>query len=232
MCAQKNSLDFLEETNDWLEEYPINIGVAFDNMIGKGQDIAQSNVDTICEWLAWKVNIAIERKRQWLVKTLHEMYKSTVMGKVMQACRAVERFVRDPLGAIGSFAQTIFGPVAIVFQWAATLAVQLPRLARNLANIANTLPPNPPTPRINYNKFKLKIGSISLAMIEQDPENLPSPESLFPEPERPFSTNTFQKEFDLAPIKEKEYYYDVKPDFNIEDYSISGAINKYVNEEE
>lgn len=233
MTQQNNNkqdpLSFLEETNDWLEEYPINIGVAFDNMVGKGQDIAQDKVDVICEWLAWKVNLAIERKRQWLVKTLHEMYKNTVFGKVMQVGRAIEKFVKNPLEAIGDFANAIFGPVGIVFQWVITLAKELPRLARNLAYIAYSLPPDPPTPRINYNKFKLNIGSISMDMIEQDPSNLPSPESMFPEPERPFSANSFEKEFNNAELKEK-YFYDIKMDFDKDEYSVQSAINAYVNE--
>ncbi len=224
MCAQKSSLDFLKETNDWLEEYPISISDSFDNMVGKGKKVAQSKIDIICEWMAWKVNVAIERKRQQLLKCLHEMYETTALGKVMKAGMAVDKFVKDPLGAVGSFADAIFGPVKEILKWVGTLATELPRLARNLADIANTLPPSPIDPTVNYDKFKLKIGTISMGAITQDPSNLPTPEQMFPEPQRPWSAQAFQAEFDLAPKIEKKYFYNIKTDYEKNDNPNSDSI--------
>ena len=148
-------LQFLTTTNDWLEKVPENIINAFDNMIGSGEKIGQSKVDAICAWLAWKVNIAIERKRQAVIKTLHDQYTSNAQGPVFKAANAIVSFVSDPLGAIGDFAGAIFAPVNKVLAWVKALIKEIPRLAANLARIVSALPPSPPNPHINYDKFKL-----------------------------------------------------------------------------
>lgn len=207
------AFDFLKTTNDWLETVPGNMNRAFENFIGTGEKITQSKVDVICTWLAWKVNIAVERKRQTIIKILYGMYKNTVGGKVMQMAMAIKSFVSDPLGALGSFASNLFSPFTSVVEWAKMLMEEIPRLAENLANIAASLPPEPPNAHINYDKFKVKVGTISMAMITSDPENLPAPEVLFPEPEKPFSKNTFDIAFeDSAKLKSSQIRYVLSED--------------------
>lgn len=189
-------LGFLQSTNDWLEDVPIRIVAAYENFIGNGEKIAQKKVDVICTWLAWKVNIAVERKRQVVIKILHEQQKTTVYGKVMRMATAIQDFCSDPLGALGAFASAIFGPVIAVFKFAVELGRQVLKLAANLAKIMSALPPAPPDPHINYDKFKLKINSISMAEISADPSRLPAPETMFPEPPKPFTKKSFEEGFE------------------------------------
>ena len=194
----KGPLAFLKSTNDWLEDVPVRIQIAYDNFIGAGTGLAQDQVDVICAWLAWKVNVAVERKRQTVLKVLHEQYQSTVGGKVMMMATVIQNFVSDPIGTVGGFAGAIFSPVAAVFKWVVELMSEILRLAKNLASIVSILPPAPPTPYISYGKFKLKVGSISMGEITSDPSSLPPPEVMFPEPEKPFSKETFTKSFEKA----------------------------------
>lgn len=191
-------LDFLITTNDWLEQVPTRIIAAFENFVKSGEGTAQSQVDIICAWLAWKVNIAVERKRQKLLKILYEQHKSTMGGRVMKTASAIKSFASDPLGALGALASALFAPIVAVFNWIKVLVTELLRLAENLARIASVLPPSPPEPHINYDKFKLKIGSISLSTITSDPSSLPSPEDMFPEPPKPFSKTSFSTSFETA----------------------------------
>lgn len=197
------SLAFLATTNDWLEDMPLRIIAAFENFVGSGENALQSKVDIICAWLAWKVNIAVERKRQAILRILYGQYEKTVGGRVMKVASAVQSFCNDPLGALGSFAGALFAPIAAVFNWILELGSQILRLAENLAKIVSALPPTPPNPRINYDKFKLKIGSISLSTITSDPYKLPPPEVMFPEPEKPFTKETFAKTFETATARLK-----------------------------
>lgn len=192
------AFDFLKYTNDWLEEYPVNIVHSFGSYFKAGEEYSQDKVDIICRWLAWRVNIMIERRRQDLIKALYGMYQTTVGGKVIQAAYAVRDFVKDPLGAIGSVAGVLFAPFNSIIQWAVMLAKELPRLARNLANIAQALPPEPPNPHINFNEFKLRVKSVDMATITSNPNNLPSPESMFPEPTRPWSREAFATEMNAV----------------------------------
>ena len=194
--ASGGPLDFLKYTNEWLEDMPVRIVEAYDNFVKDGEKVAQSNVDTFCIWLAWKVNVAVERKRQVILRILHEQYKTTVGGKVMQAATAIQSFCSDPLGALGTFASVLFGPVVAVFKWAVELAHQILKLAANLAKIMAVLPPSPPSPQINYDQFKLTIKSISMAEVVADPSTLPPPEVVFPEPPKPFSKETFEASFE------------------------------------
>lgn len=197
-------LQFLTSTNDWLEKVPNRVINAFDNMIGSGEKIGQSKVDKICAWLAWKINIAIERQRQKLINTLHEQYVNNQQGPVMKAATAIASFVSDPLGAIGGFASAIFSPVKFVFSWLKVLLKEIPRLAANLANIVSALPPSPPNPNINYDKFKLKVGSLSLNAIAKGTAGMKTPEEMFPEPPKPFSKEAFVSIFDDPSISLKK----------------------------
>lgn len=226
-------LAFLESTNDWLEDVPYRIIAAYENFIKDGENLAQSKVDKFCAWLAWKVNVAVERKRQTVLKILHEQYKSTVMGKVMKMASAIQSFCSDPLGALGTFASAIFGPVVAVFKWITELTKQILRLAVNLANIMSVLPPAPPNPQINYDKFKLKIKSISMAEVTADPSSLPAPESMFPEPPKPFSKETFTEAFEgtSASLKSSQVKYTLSEEdkkaltgFNSRGYSVSEVL--------
>lgn len=224
---------FLDSTNDWLEQVPTRMIAAYYNFIGNGEQLAQSKVDKICAWLAWKVNIAVERKRQTILRILHGQYKSTVAGKVMAVAGAVKSFCNDPLGALGEFASAIFGPIAAIFKWGAELAVQVVRLGFNLANIMTALPPAPPSPYINYDKFKLKIRGISMSDVMTDPNNLPSPEAMFPEPPKPFTKEVFMLSFeeDSAALKSGRMKYtlsteDAEALSNFSNYSISDFIKK------
>ena len=226
-------LAFLESTNDWLEDVPYRIIAAYENFIKDGENLAQSKVDKFCAWLAWKVNVAVERKRQTILKILHEQYKSTVMGKVMKMASAIQSFCSDPLGALGTFASAIFGPVVAVFKWITELTKQILRLAVNLANIMSVLPPAPPNPQINYDKFKLKIKSISMAEVTADPSSLPAPELMFPEPPKPFSKETFTEAFEgtSASLKSSQVKYMLSEEdkkaltgFNSKGYSISEVL--------
>lgn len=199
----KGPFAFLEPVNEWLEKVPRRIIAAYNNFIGSGEHLAQSKVDQICAWLAWKVNIAVERKRQAILRILYDQNESTMMGKVMKAANAIKKFFNDPLRALGSFAGVVFGPVAAVFAWGIELAQQVIRLGANLANIMAVLPPPPPNPHINYDKFKLHIKGISMKDLTTDPKNLPSPESMFPEPPKPFTKETFKEGFEKASARLK-----------------------------
>lgn len=193
--SDKQPFDFLTSLNDWLESVPLRTINAFENMIGDGEKAVQSKVDRICAWLAWKVNIAIEGMRQRLLKALYNTYKNTVVGKVMQIMNVIQNFVKNPLEAIGSFASAIFAPYGAVISWYQTLIKEVPRLAKNLSNVASALPPTPPNPHINFNAFKIKVKTISISDVTSNPDNLPPPEVMFPEPEKPFSTDTFNDVF-------------------------------------
>lgn len=201
--TKEGPLEFLKKINDWLETVPLRVINAFENFIGNGEHILQEKVDAICVWLAWKVNIQIERVRQKVIKTLWGMYQKTVMGKVMKAATATKEFVSDPIGSIGDIASVLFGPFKPIIEWVKVAMKEIPRLARNLAKIASAIPPTPPNPRINYDKFKIQVKTISFSMITSDPSNMPPPEVIFPEPPKPFSKETFENVFTSTSAKLK-----------------------------
>lgn len=207
-------LQFIITLNDWLEGVPKATITSFNNMIGTGEKLAQGKIDAICAWLAWKVNIAIERQRQNLIKALHEQYVSNQQGPVMKVANAIMNFVSDPLGAIGSFASAIAAPVKRVFEWIKILVTEIPRLAENLANIVSALPPAPPNPHINYDKFQLKVKSVSLKEIMKGTAGLKSPEEMFPEPPKPFSKESFEADFNSTAVtlKSNSKMYELKPE--------------------
>ena len=194
--SDKQPFDFLKDINDWLEAVPIRITNAFENMT-KGQELVQEKIDVACKWLAWKVNIAVESVRQRLIKALWQMYRYTVVGKVMQMMLVIKKFMENPLYYLFKFALEIFAPYYLVIKWYQTLLTEIPRLAQNLAKIAQSLPPKPPSIDINFNAFakELSIKSISISDITNDPNNLPLPEAMFPEPEKPFTNKTFDNVF-------------------------------------
>lgn len=228
------SLAFLKTTNEWLEDVPVRIIAAYDNFVGNGEDLVQSKVDTFCVWLSWKVNIAVERKRQAVLRILHGQYQSTVVGKVMKMANAIKSFCSDPLGALGTFAGAIFGPVASVFKWIVELTAEIIKLAANLAKIMAVLPPNPPSPHINYDKFKLKVKSISMAEVTSDPNTLPPPEVMFPEPPKPFTKETFKEGFEKATASlksgRKKYTLSEEDKKSLAGFNVSYNIYDYIKE--
>lgn len=193
--SDKQPFDFLKEINDWLEDVPIRTLNAFDNMVGGVGDTAQEKVDQACTWLSWKVNTSVETVRQKVIKGLYQMYKYTVVGKVMQMILVIKEFVQNPLECLYKFALEIFSPFALVINWYKTLLTEIPRLAQNLARIASSLPPSSSIPDINFNAFKINIKTISISDITNNPDNLPLPETMFPEPEKPFTGETFDNIF-------------------------------------
>ena len=195
MAGSENPFEFLKITNDWLEDVPITAIQGLNNSITKANQTVQSKVDAICAWISWKINIEVERVRQACVRALHNMYQNTVLGKVMQLANTLNNFVKDPIGTLFKFASDLFGPVPKVFRWLGELIREIPRLAENLAKIANSLPPPSINPKINYNKFKIKVKTISLQEIISGTENTPPPEEVFPEPPKPFSKETFDDVF-------------------------------------
>ena len=193
--SNSNPFEFLECTNDWLESVPERAINALNNSIGNGERITQEKVDAICIWISWKINVQIERVRQATLRALYGMYKNTVVGKAMQIVTVIKEFVSNPLETIGSFASAIFAPFAPVTQWFSVLTREIPRLANNLVRIASSLPPSPPSPNINFDKFKIKVKTISISTITTDPNKLPPPEVMFPEPPKPMSSETFENIF-------------------------------------
>lgn len=220
-------LAWLRTTNNWLETFPSIVTIAFGNMIGTGENITQEKVDSICELLAYKTNVAIERQRQRLIRILYAQYTSNTRGPVWQAAFAIQAFFADPVGAVGKFASSIWKPVKVVFDWVKALVKEVPRLAENLARIASTLPPTPPTPNINFDKFKLKVNSIGMKEIAKGPAGFKDPEDMFPKPSDPYKQDDFilfgddVSEFLDDGLQRKKY--NLKPD----DFeSMSSAIAK------
>lgn len=187
------SLDWLVKINDFLEGVPKSVISYFNALTKSGEELVQSQVDATCAWLAWKVNIMVERKRQQVIKTLYEQYGGYL--SMFAGISAVTQAL-NPLKA-GSFFKKFLAPAGAIKSFLTTLMTEIPRLAANLANIASALPPEPPNPHINYNAFKLNIHTISIKDIMAGP-NMPSPEQMFPEPAKPWSREAFNASFDDA----------------------------------
>lgn len=198
--------NFLTELNEYLEEVPASTLAAFDNYADSMEHWSQDKVDIACAWLAWKVNVLVENARRKGLKALHGFYMSLTSSPQAKAARVALEFVQDPLGTLGSWADTIAKPAKEFLKWVQMLIVEVPKLAANLANIASALPPSPPSPHINFSKFKLKIGSISMADITQDPSMLPPIDQMFPEPTRPHNEKSFDEAFNKRPEKKKIKY--------------------------
>ena len=190
------SLDWLVKVNDVLEGIPSSIIKYFRALTQSGEKLTQSYVDIVCRWLAWRVNITVERIRQRVIRTLWEQYGKYLA--MMQCVNTVQKVVSDPIGALGSFVGKFASPVKAVISFVTTLAKEVPRLAANLANIASALPPDPPNPDINFNEFKLQIHTISMQDVIKGPDGMPTPEQMFPKPTGPFSKEAFNASFDEA----------------------------------
>ena len=194
------ALDFLKSVNDWLEQVPVKALSFFRHMFKAGEEYTQEFVDACCIWIAWKINIMVERMRQKVIKQLQSHYEGAMA--VAQSMNIFVKAVTDPIGTIGGVFNYFAKPIKIVKEFYEVLIVEIPRLAENLANISNSLPPEPPNPRINFNAFKLRIGTISMAEIMK--KSMPKPEEMFPEPPSPFSKAAFDKSFDEAKAKTAE----------------------------
>ena len=191
--AKKSALDWLKQANATLEQIPDGILAYFDAIVQLGEKATQSFVDGVCEYAAWMVNISVERLRQKILKGLYEQNKLVqVISNIINIGKNV---IQDPLGTIGSFFGTITAPISATIKFIVELVQELAKLAGNLSRIASVLPPAPPNPRINYNKFQLKLGDISMGALGSA-DSLPDPEIIFPEPENPFGKNAFKKSFE------------------------------------
>ena len=204
----------LKTFNASLEDLPHSIIVMFDRVFGVTDEVPQKGVDMICEWAAWFINYHVEQGRQSIVKSLHE--QNSFVNKVLGPIRIIQKIVTDPIGALGavvsavkSIANIFIGPIVTFVNFMIELTKELIKTAENMAKLAEVLPPTPPSPEINFNKFKLDIGGMGLSTILEDPNNMPSPEEKFPEPIKPFSIAYFKALGDEAKTvyrKEKPFY--------------------------
>lgn len=195
-------LEYLKKVNDFLELVPLRVLSFFDSAFKKGEKYVQEQVDIICRWVAWGININIERLRQKIIKTLWEQYSKYLI--LLQVGYIIQNFVQDPIGTIQKFADNFFKPFKPVKEFIQVLTTEVPRLAENLAKIAQKLPPEPPDPDINFDAFQLKINTITMQDVIKGPDFMPTPEEMFPQPPRPFGKISFDAAFDNAKAKAKE----------------------------
>lgn len=191
------ALEWLSKINDFLEQVPVNVNTWFANTFKSGEELTQDFVDRQCIWLSNKINRMIEEKRQQVIKTLQDEYGGYL--KALTVVTVIKQAVTNPIGMIGSFFNILAGPYGKVVAFLQALIKEVPRLAANLANIANSLPPAPPNPHINFNKFQIKVNSISMGDI-MGGGTMPSPEQMFPEVESPSGKEAFDDMFENAPI--------------------------------
>lgn len=194
------ALDYLVSFNDFLERVPINALEFFKKMFKAGEEYTQDFVDACCRWIAWKINIMVERQRQKVIKKLAGQYSGA--QKVAATLNVVKNALSDPIGTLGSVFSWWVKPYSKATEFVKTLIREIPRLTENLANIMNSLPPEPPNPRINFNAFKLKINTITLADLAGS--QMPTPEEMFPAPPSPFSKEVFDKSFENASAQTAE----------------------------
>ena len=190
------ALSWLTKVNDFLEGVPNSVNLYFKALTKSGETLSQSYVDVVCRWLAWRVNLTVERIRQRVIKALWEQYGGYLV--MAQAANVIKRAVTDPIGTVGSFFGKFAAPIRFVADFLKTLLVEIPRLAANLANISRALPPDPPNSNINFNAFELDIHTVSMQDIIAGPDGMPTPEQMFPEPTRPFSSEAFSTSFNNA----------------------------------
>ena len=114
------------------------------------------------------------------------------------SCNAVSSF-EDPLSALAAVVNAVkkilnifIGPIAYLYIFIEQLIQELGKIAYNLSYIMTSLPPAPPRADLNFDKFQLKIGTMTMNTILEDPETMPPPEKIFPEPIVPFSKEYFQ----------------------------------------
>ena len=195
-------LEYLTKVNDFLERVPLSVTKFFKNAFKAGEEIVQEYVDVVCRWVAWQVNINIERVRQKVIRALWQQYGKYLI--MLQAAQIIKEFLHDPIGTIFKFAKKYFEPYEKVIEFIKVLGNELPRLAQNLAEIARALPPEPPSPDINFNEFKIKVHTISMKEVLLGPDSIPPPEQMFPEPPRPWSKGAFDATFEGAKAIMKE----------------------------
>ena len=187
------SLDWLVKVNDCLEEIPESVTDFYNSFIKNAKNLSQEYVDKVCTWMAWWVNVTVERLRQKVIKTLIDQYSSYFV--VLKWVQAIKEAMKNPLKAIGSFFGIFAKPVQAAVEFITVLAVELPRLAENLAKIIDVLPPAPPSDLgVNFDAFKLKINTVTMKDITSG-GNFPPPEKMFPEPESPFGRAAFEEAF-------------------------------------
>ena len=194
------ALEWLTKINDFLEQVPANVDKWFSQTFKAGEELTQDFVDKQCIWLSNKINRMIEEKRQQVIKTLQDEYGGYL--NALSVITVIKQVLTNPIGLIGSFFNILAGPYGKVVSFLQALIKEVPRLAANLANIANSLPPTPPNPHINFNKFKIKVNSISMGDI-MGGGAMPSPEQMFPEEKKPFGKEAFNEMFENAPISKE-----------------------------
>jgi len=202
--SDPDPLFWLKKINKFLEGVPKGIVEYFDNL--KNLDLVQEQVDKICEYAAWKVNICVERLRQQVIKALQKQCKQ--VKDILKFMNTLKKAIENPLNLIEAVAQLLkilvqkfLGPYYELVKFLVQLSVEVSKLAQNLQRIMEVLPPSPPTGSINYDKFILNIGTISMDMIMGDGGDMQNPEAMFPEPEKPFNKETFKKAYNK--VKEK-----------------------------
>ena len=216
-------LDELKKFNDFLEGVPLSVTKFFKATFKSGEEFAQSYVDAVCRWAAWRVNKTIEVMRQWLIRALWKKYGSAL--SLLAAGQKVKKAITNPIKFIGDVLGELFKPFVVIQKFITTFAKELIRLAKNLAEIMSVLPPEPPDPRINYDEFKLKVHTISMKEVLAGPEALPSPDEMFPEPPKPWSKATFNASFSDA----KDVISEDRPFFKLPEkesgVKVSGGIS-------
>lgn len=192
-------LKYLGDFNTFLEGVPKMITYYFNGIFKSETGLTQKSVDMICEWISWKVNVMVETGRQQVVKALYEQNKWVT--NITAPIRVVYKIYQDPIGALGEVINAVkqilnifLGPFSFLIEFVPALVRELERLVKNLAAIANMSPPTQNAKNINFDKFQLKIGTMGMNTILNDPENLPPPEEMFgEEPPTPFSTKYFKE---------------------------------------
>lgn len=207
-------LSWLDEINDYLEENPRVIVQFLDNISSEAEALSQEGVDLICEYASCKCNRSVERVRQKIVKALYKQNK--VIEVVVAPAKTLYNFYKNPwdfietgLNVVKKVLGVLYGPVMAFAEFTASLVKEIARLAKNLAMIVSTLPPQPVNPKVNFNKFHIDIGSIGMSTITEDPSNLQSPEEMFPlTVPVPFSKEFFQAigEYNRQVYREKPTY--------------------------
>lgn len=213
-AKSESMLGYLRTFNDKLEQIPNTVQKTFERAYAVEDELPQKGMDMICEWSAWRVNTIIEAARQQAVKALHD--QNSFVNKVMKPVNAVYSIVTNPLGALGAIASAVksiagifITPIANLVNFTIELVTELARTAELLAKLSALVPPAPPSPNLNTNKFKIQIKPLTVGTITEDPSNLPSPEEMFPEPIVPFSLKYFQILADEAKLiyRRKETFY-------------------------
>ena len=204
----------LKTFNATLEDLPKTIIGMFNRIFNGTETLSQKGVDMVCEWAAWFINYHVEKGRQSVIKSLHDQNK--LVNKALGPLRTVQKIVTDPIGALGgvisavkNVANIFIGPIITFTEFIINVTKELIKTAENMAKLAEVLPPAPPSPEINFNKFKLDIGGMGLSTILEDPSNMPSPEEKFPEPLSPMKAlfwKALGSEAKLAYKKKKPFY--------------------------